>query len=560
MKKIYTLIFYLFIFLPLFGGTVDSLEIAKVVNGFVEMTWSGEDDLSIESIRSLPESREDEYLVAVVELEPQGWVLVSADDLADPILGYSFESDFDGRRYRENSGLHFLLKGHKNNIKKLRETSSVVNPKWEQLKRREGLKSTSPSVAPLIDVEWNQSTGWNASSPEDPNGPGGHVYVGCVGVSMAQAMTVFEYPSKGAGKKTYTHTDYGTLTVNFDSYGNYNWVNMRTDSPNSDIADLLYHCAVSVEMDFGADGSGARTRTAASALKQYFSYSSTVNSISRISDDEEWIALLNDELTSNRSVIYSGDADNGQAGHAFNIDGVSSNGFYHLNWGWSGSNNGYYNINNLAPGSDDFTKNQAAIVGIKPIEPMPTDISLTKMELMEGRPEGTVVGNITVEDEASDNEYEFIVRGRQNIFGEYTAVDFYEEDQQLKTKKTFDYIEGEENEKFLSIKVTDKYGNELSEDFYIKILKDQTLETSISTVSAADDVWYDHTTEYIYFDSNHPVSRDIKLFDLTGKLVKNLVRDGNSFNVSQFPRGVYVLIYKDVRGSDKYKYFKFIRN
>ncbi|MDN5292269.1 MAG: hypothetical protein PWQ06_2508 [Anaerophaga sp.] len=558
MRKILSVIVVLFVFSSiLFSKSVDSTEIVSVVEGFIDLNYDGVESFSVKSIESLKD--DEKSFIVLVRLNPEGWVLISADDVAEPVLGFSFESDFDRAYFEKNEGLQYVVSGYDNQIETLKRERDERNPEWDRLKKKQQLKSEAPSVSPLIKVEWNQDSGWNSSAPADPNGPGGHAYVGCVAVSMGQAMTVFQYPDAPEGKKSYSHVDYGTLSVNYDAYGEYNWSNMITSSPNSDISDLLYHCAVAVEMDFGSDGSGSITSKTVYALRNYFTYAPTVRSLVRVENTQDWIDILNEELLAGRPLIYSGDANDGRAGHAFNIDGVSSNGFYHLNWGWSGINNGYFNIDNLAPGSDDFTKNQSAIVGIRPPIAKPTDISLSKTEIMEGMPEGSTVGEIIVESEVDDNEYTFEVKGKMNIFGEYAPADFYEEESLLKTKKSFEFIDGETNEKFVNITVRDQNRNELSKNFYIKILEDTSDDVSINEISAAENVYYDAQNHYVEFESVVPSGRDVEIFDLSGKKLLERELYGNRLNVSHLQRGVFVLIYQEeVLG--KYYYFKFIKN
>lgn len=558
MRKILSVIVVLFVFSSvLFSKSVDSTEIVSVVEGFIDLNYDGVESFSVKSIESLKD--DEKSFIVLVRLNPEGWVLISADDVAEPVLGFSFESDFDRAYFEKNEGLQYVVSGYDNQIETLKRERDERNPEWDRLKKKQQLKSEAPSVSPLIKVEWNQDSGWNSSAPADPNGPGGHAYVGCVAVSMGQAMTVFQYPDAPEGKKAYSHVDYGTLSVNYDAYGEYNWSNMITSSPNSDIADLLYHCAVAVEMDFGSDGSGSITSKTVYALRNYFTYAPTVRSLERVENTQDWIDILNEELLAGRPLIYSGDANDGRAGHAFNIDGVSLNGFYHLNWGWSGINNGYFNIDNLAPGSNDFTKNQSAIVGIRPPIAKPTDISLSKSEIMEGLPSGSIVGEIIVESEVDDNEYTFEVKGKMNIFGEYAPADFYEEESLLKTQKSFEFIDGETNEKFVNITVRDQNRNELSKNFYIKILEDTSDDVSINEISAAENVYYDAQNHYVEFESVVPSGRDVEIFDLYGKKLLERELYGNRLNVSHLQRGVFVLIYQEeVLG--KYYYFKFIKN
>jgi len=239
-------------------------------------------------------------------------------------------------------------------------------------------------VDPFIAVNWNQSSGWNRFCPEDEEGPGGHVYVGCVAVSMAQAMSVYEYPVRPQGVKSYVHPDYGSIGVNYDLADPYEWDQMSATSSDDYNAILLYHCAVAVEMDFGADGSGAYVTTAAGAMVQYFNYSNNLSFEDRYTDNEAWVAALAGELEAGRPIVYRGNPDDGTAGHAWNLDGYyasNSVDYFHMNFGWSGSQNGYYTLDLINPGSNDFSSNQGAILGIIPPASTPYDITLSELSV-----------------------------------------------------------------------------------------------------------------------------------------------------------------------------------
>ena len=150
--------------------------------------------------------------------------------------------------------------------------------------------------------------------PEDEEGPGGHAYVGCVAVAMAQAMSVFEYPVQAQGVKDYVHPDYGSLAVNYDLAAPYEWGQMSASSADEYNAILLYHCAVAVEMDFGPDGSGAYVRDANAAMKRYFGYPQSMSFEDRFADSEEWVDALVNELEAGRPIIYRGNPGDGTAG------------------------------------------------------------------------------------------------------------------------------------------------------------------------------------------------------------------------------------------------------
>lgn len=466
----------LFIFTFLFSAAmlnaepVSVSEAKKVAERFVDLYHDGSDRIAGEVVSYTLENGSIAY--HVIQFQPTGWVMVSADDVLNPVIGYSFENEYVPFDQWGEAAKQWFDKLDRHIVEVLEKPQLPVNDQWEQMFSTSYRKSTTGTkVEAFIPVLWNQSAGWNKYCPEDEAGQGGHAYVGCVAVCMAQAMSVYEFPINPTGEHSYIHSDYGTQYVNFNNQ-TYDWESMSATSPDDENAKLLYHLAVSVNMDFGPDGSGSYTTRIPGALKEYFGYSaSTVYKSRSQYDDAEWKQMLINELLQGRPIIYSGDGNNNEAGHAFNIDGVSADGnYFHLNWGWSGSNNGNFLLDDLTPGSYDFSFDQAAVIGIKPPSAGPYDIEISNLSVYEMQPEGTFVGKISIADELEDNVYSYELKGRYNIFIEdYGEADFYIENDSIKTAKVFDY-EHHSSEP-LRIKVTDTLGNYYTEDFEISIRK-----------------------------------------------------------------------------------------
>ena len=177
-------------------------------------------------------------------------------------------------------------------------------------------------------------------------------------------MKYFNYPPQGNGSNSYVHAHYGTLSVNFSDV-TYDWGAMTNQltSPGAAadaVATLIYDCGVSVDMDYTPEESGSSTYLAANSLVQYFGYRNTVANISRDSsafmgknNDPKWKLLLTNNLQLKQPVIYSG-ADDTVGGHAWICDGyqtdVLDSIYFHMNWGWSGGDDGYYLLDLLNPG------------------------------------------------------------------------------------------------------------------------------------------------------------------------------------------------------------------
>jgi len=317
-----------------------------------------------------------------------GYVIVSGDDNVIPVLGYSTNGNFDISNLPPN--FRKWLEGYKNQIRYVInndiKSTDNISGEWEKLIK--GLiinteKSTN-SVSPLLTTTWDQSPYYNALCPFD------FTYneltvTGCVATAMAQVMKYWNYPAQGAGFHSYNHSTYGVLSANFGSTS-YNWASMpnNVNVSNSAVATLMYHCGVSLEMNYGVGGSSTSSlQPVADALGKYFSYSNSIQFIYSSSySNSDWIMLLKTELDAGRPIEYAGVGTGG--GHAFVCDGYDNSNYFHFNWGWSGLNDGYFQLDALDPsstgtggGTGGYNNYQQAVIGIQPpAESITYDMSL----------------------------------------------------------------------------------------------------------------------------------------------------------------------------------------
>lgn len=315
---------------------------------------------------------------------PDGFVIVAGDDRCRPILGYSENGYFDPANMPEN--LRNWLQGYEREILYAIEhgftAGAETQAQWTALVNGQEMPAenrSSRAVSPLISTTWDQSAPYNNLCPSGSA-------VGCVATAMAQVMKFWEWPTTGTGSYSYEEDDYGTLSADFGST-TYNWSNMPNNLTNwsnstqkTAVATLMFHCGVSVAMDYSPEGSGAymyyynSQPSAYKALKTYFGYKNSIAYRARTNYTEaNWINLLKAELDAGRPIIYSGNDENYSGGHCFVCDGYNESDEFHFNWGWSGYYDGYFVISSLNPGgggigggSYDFSYNQSCLVGIEP--------------------------------------------------------------------------------------------------------------------------------------------------------------------------------------------------
>jgi len=331
------------------------------------------------------ETENNEALWHVINFEPKGFVIVSADTLYHPIIAFSWRSNFEFPI--PESGIKMWMEGQKNQLVKVKNKQldfPRVNNEWNMYLSSDvnTLKNIKQRiVTPLLSTQWNQSIYYNEFCPKDPAGPDGKTLAGCVATAIGQLMNYYRYPLSGTGSYTSQYTVYGTQTVNY-SQADYKWSEMGTKLTRSNpaIAELLYHIGVSVDMHYGPNGSGMWNHKAAHTMKTYFGYVSDTEYMFRDTVTADWYGIIIDHIDRGEPLYYAGWTNNEYiSGHAFVADGYQDSTFFHFNWGWGGAYDGYFNIDNLIVGGSDFTTMHEAVVNMFPASNYPYSCGSTQV-------------------------------------------------------------------------------------------------------------------------------------------------------------------------------------
>ncbi len=320
----------------------------------------------------------------IFNTDNNGFVIIAADDIVQPVLGYSFENNYSVSNqppqfisWMKTYALQIADAVTMNLI-----PSNETKGEWAKYNKPSSVFSAEKDimdVAELLTTTWDQGSYYNGLCPVDAAGPSGRVYAGCVATSMAQVMNYYKYPSAGSGSHSY-YSSYGSLSANFAST-TYDWSAMANQlhSSNTAVATLLYHCGVSVDMNYAPDGSGAQMTDATYSLKNYFKYSNTIATAYKNSySTTTWANLLKTELDNKRPMMYAGYDPSSGSGHAWVCDGYQGTNFFHFNWGWSGYYNGFYYLDALNPGGNVLTNGQHCIYNIFPGSNYPSFCSGSK--------------------------------------------------------------------------------------------------------------------------------------------------------------------------------------
>ena len=367
---------------------------------------------------------------------PNGFVIVSADDCATPILGYSDEGlpfDPDNVPIQLQDYLQGFVEqiqyGIENHVQdeittqqwELMRSTGILNNNCEDksledkmlellkaknystIEKGKEPKVTLPtfpknrsnrSVEPLITAQWDQGCYYNTMCPEDENGTCNHVPTGCVATSMGMIMRYWGYPAQGIGSHSYTPDGYPEQTVNFGET-TYDWDNMpdqldenSTQAQIDAVSTLLWHCGVAVQMAYSATSSGALDEYIPNAFHDYFGYNGfgyCNDAIYRFKEDNTtWLTEVKACLDLERPLLYFATDTGEMGGHAFVCDGYNAEDQLHFNWGWGGNGNGYYAVDALDVEGYQFNDNVHALFGILP----PSEFQL-RYNIIEGGVEVT---------------------------------------------------------------------------------------------------------------------------------------------------------------------------
>ncbi len=376
-----------------------------------------------------------------------GFMIVSATNLAAPVLAYSLEGNF-----KSIPATDYYCNNYKKQISYLIENPQAATDgakAWSKylsddfsVSASKGAKK-NPCVEPLVTTKWTQETYYNAYCPVSSAPKASMDYrcpVGCVALTMSNLMYYYRFPSVGVGGVSYIPREYddetGELLYTYPVQSvvfsqkeyNYDAMSNMLDSYTGELAELIYNAGVSVRMGYGAEGSGSQSEYAIEALQDHFKFSpkaqfQNITDIVTTADQAPlWIAAATTELDARRPIFFSGQSEEA-GGHAWIVDGyttiydttittetivlgydttttsydttittfdtlitdvdttitstdttitivetvitsidsiaynssVSSQTYFHVNWGWAGSDNGYYLLTNqLSSGYGNF--------------------------------------------------------------------------------------------------------------------------------------------------------------------------------------------------------------
>lgn len=295
-----------------------------------------------------------------------GWMIVSADDVAAPVIGFSDSGAFDPVNIPDN------LRGWLELCSE--EILSASAAGAEPYVRTASRADSREQINPLVGTWWDQGSPYNNFCPLSS---GRSTYTGCVATAMAQIMKYHNWPDKAGDNASFSYSWNGeTISADFSNF-EFDWANMSanyyygytyTQAQTDAVAKLMQACGYSLRMRYGSDASAAYSEQVGNALVTYFRYDAGIhNEFRSYYSSNEWENMIYENLKNVGPMVYWGGA------HCFVCDGYRPDGYFHFNWGWSGMSDGYFLLSMLKPtnlgtgaGNGDYTNNQGALLGIKP--------------------------------------------------------------------------------------------------------------------------------------------------------------------------------------------------
>ncbi len=296
-----------------------------------------------------------DYYVFNIENE-QGFVIISGDDRTRSVLAYG-DGNIDMKRIPAN--MQWLLDQYKQQMECLRSHPDI---------QPSTATTNDVTIEPMITCHWGQTEPYYNQCPV-MNGK--YCYTGCVATAMAQVMYYWKYPEELPALPAYftltTRLSLPALpatTADWDNMIDF-YYNNYTSAQVDAVATLMRYCGQACMMEYSDEGSGSNEDNKLLAMKR-FGYNADAYKVRR--DDytaEQWDALLLEDLSNGRPVLYRGTGSGG--GHAFIIDGCQGN-MYHVNWGYDGGYEGYFSLDVLGNNYFSYEFNQGMLHNIYPDE------------------------------------------------------------------------------------------------------------------------------------------------------------------------------------------------
>lgn len=377
MKRTITLLsFLLFSVTVLFANPVDPEKALETATEFWKskvgkssaagMKRIGVDRMSKAAGRIAVEEKNPQFYIFTAE-NNNGFVIVSGDDELPAIVGYS--TDATNYATEMPDALVAWLGEYSEYVDEVR--AGIIEP--VQVRAAAGTR-----VEPMLKSSWDQGAPYNNMCPSIN---GQLTPTGCTATAMAQIMKFHEWPKSPKKNITwYNNITGGTEKVNIASHV-YDWANMLehyrigyTTTQANAVAQLMVDVGKAIGSSYAISGTGSSEYSVGEALVNVFDYTPDVVVVRRSETTESaFVSLIRENLEARQPLLFSGQSQNFESGHAFVCDGIDENNLLHIDWGWNGSYNGFFSMTYMKPsgigtggGAGRYNVAQAVVANIRP--------------------------------------------------------------------------------------------------------------------------------------------------------------------------------------------------
>ena len=305
--------------------------------------------------------------------DEQGFIIISGEDAITPIIGYSTTANVS----EMPPALRDILNVYDTYVNDIR--NGAIEP------AQPVTTAANSRIEPMLTTTWNQSAPYNNLCPEID---GQKTPTGCTATAVAQIMKFHNWPDKPSREFTW----YNNVTEKEEkvAINTYDWKNMRnsyrgscTPVEEDAVALLMFDVGRAINSNYNVGGTGSTHIDASQALVNIFKYSPEIVVAKRDEyTNEEYINLIRTNLEARQPLMYTGYGQSYSSGHAFVCDGIDENNLLHINWGWGGAYDGWFDITTMAPGGagigggeDRYNVGQTIVANIRPRDTDEADVN-----------------------------------------------------------------------------------------------------------------------------------------------------------------------------------------
>ena len=403
MKRIFTSIsILLFLTSQVFAGPIDPTKALEIANSFWNSNTGLNKDtrlkfVSTNEVAKAPSrdgaQKSDPAFYLFNSCDNKGFIIVSGDDQLKPVVGYSDKASID----EMPTALIEWLNEYSSYVDDVRAGIAVP--------ASQNTNTKGTAITPMLKTSWNQSAPYNNMCPE-VNGQ--KTPTGCTATAMAQIMKFHEWPKKPSKNFTWYNNITGKDEYVNTSSHTYSWDKMLphyrngyTQEEADAVALLMIDVGKAISSNYALAGTGSSDIYASYALVNIFNYTPEIQVVKRSEyTEEEYISIIRENLEARQPLLYTGHSQSYSSGHAFVCDGIDENNLLHIDWGWDGSYNGYFDMTYMSPsgtgiggGDGRYNVGQTFVANIRPRQDGEPNVagtpSVYMMDVVDAKATGT---------------------------------------------------------------------------------------------------------------------------------------------------------------------------